>query len=195
MSLKWWEKTVEYKFILMIAKNSKQFIAPLDGNEEIAGDALFSLANKWVLIEFKKNHDSIVSEKAKFTNYHAAHKELASVDAHHHIVFGFDRNKKLELSSKTYFSNRNCNGIEELLSSGTDFVSFSSYIKKFTSFKKVAKYSASGVMNIGNYSLVAGVNSNNEIVECSSLNEFQRELGLELGSEHTKTREYGGFEL
>ena len=69
--MKWWEKTVEYFFILNCVGNYMR-VAPLDGKEERAGDAIFSKSNNWVLIEFKKDKSSLVSEKGKFNDYSAA---------------------------------------------------------------------------------------------------------------------------
>lgn len=196
MGIKWWEKTVEYKFVLMVAKNSLQFIAPLDGDEERAGDAIFSTANKWLLIEFKRTSDCVRDEKKKFNNYQVASNSLSTLDSHHHIIFGFDNEGQLGLSTQTYFSGKRCKDLNELFGSGSDFENFSSYIEKFTAFKKTTK-SGSGGISVDSYSLVAGVNVNNEIVECLSLAEFQRELGLELElkQDRAHTREYGGHEM
>lgn len=41
MSVRWWEKTVEYKFLMSVASQKKLFLAPLDGEHEQAGDAIF----------------------------------------------------------------------------------------------------------------------------------------------------------
>lgn len=46
MASKWWEKTVEYRFVLTAAEHGSMFAAPLDGEEEKAGDTIFSLAAK-----------------------------------------------------------------------------------------------------------------------------------------------------
>lgn len=40
MGMKWWEKTVEYKFVMEMANAKKLFLSPLDGKEERAGDEL-----------------------------------------------------------------------------------------------------------------------------------------------------------
>ncbi len=62
--MKWWEKTVEYFFILNCRANHMR-IAPLDGKEERAGDVLFSSDNNWVLIEFKRDMECLKSEEKK----------------------------------------------------------------------------------------------------------------------------------
>lgn len=40
--MKWWEKTIEYKFVIDMANKGKFVVAPLDGDEERAGDAIIS---------------------------------------------------------------------------------------------------------------------------------------------------------
>lgn len=184
MNLRWWEKTVEYKFVMLVAQAEKLFLAPLDGNHERAGDAMFSSSNRWVLIEFKKDKDSIREEKRKFIQYEQAKKELESSDGHHHMVYGHVSKEKtpqkLDLHSQTYFSGRSCSKLQEILSSGISHEKFADYIAKFTKFKKEpGGGSSDGDLSIGDYELVAGLNSDNKIVECLSLAEFQRQLDLE----------------
>ena len=59
--MNWWGKTVEYKFIKEYI-DLDSFIAPLDGNEEKAGDAIFGENENFILIEFKKDKDSIIDK-------------------------------------------------------------------------------------------------------------------------------------
>jgi hypothetical protein len=186
MSLRWWEKTVEYKFVMLVAQAEKLFLAPLDGNHERAGDAMFSSSNRWLLIEFKKDKDSISEEKRKFIQYERAKKELESSDGHHYIVYGHaseETPRKLGLCSQTYFSDRSCNKSDEILSSGTSYEKFADYIAKFTKFKKKLGGGGGG-LSIGDYELVAGLNSDNNIVECLSLADFQHQLDLEHDHDH-----------
>jgi hypothetical protein len=54
----WWEKTVEYQFVLAthLRRTSGALFSPFDGEHEQAGDAVFaSPENRWVLVEFKRN--------------------------------------------------------------------------------------------------------------------------------------------
>ena len=39
--MQWWEKTVEYAFVLEAANVGARFAAPLAGREDRAGDAIF----------------------------------------------------------------------------------------------------------------------------------------------------------
>lgn len=54
MKVRWWEKTVEYKFVIEFSDRLN--LAPLDGKEETAlGDLIASMASRFFLIEFKKS--------------------------------------------------------------------------------------------------------------------------------------------
>jgi hypothetical protein len=186
MTLKWWEKTVEYKFVMLVASVDKLFLSPLDGSEERAGDAVFSSKNRWLLIEFKRDKSSVADEKKKFNRYEDARSALSSDDNHHHIVFGsLDDAKNLKLLSQTYFSGKG-RTLKEMLESGIPLAKFSSYMKAFTAFKKGSETSGGGI-NMNDLALVAGVGADNNIVECMSLAEFQRQLGLELQQERART--------
>lgn len=195
MSLIWWEKTVEYQFVLMVAQARKLFIAPLDGAHERAGDTIFSSDNRWVLIEFKKDADSISTEKTKFINYNIAKNELSLKDAHHHLVYGQEGKEsiqRLQLCSQTYFSGAGCN-LAGILNSGTEFDTFKQYVEQYTQFKKGAKGgSGGGGLSLDEFTLVAGVNADNNIVECLSLSEFQQQLGLDLLYEQSVSQERNG---
>lgn len=80
------------------------FIAPLDGNQEKGGDAIFANESSWILIEFKRNKESIGSEIKKFTNFSEAKKTLEPKGKHHLIIYGLEDNDELHLNSQEYFS-------------------------------------------------------------------------------------------
>ena len=192
MSLKWWEKTVEYKFVALVAQENKLFLAPLADKHERAGDAIFSTKNKWLLIEFKKDKGCVNSEKAKFVDYEAASKTLSSRDNHHHIVYGQEHEKHLKLICRTYFSSIFYDRLIDLLATGIEFDSFKSYIVEFTAFKKLpADQGGGGELSLDEFAMVAGVNNEGNIVECISLSEFKRELKLELVQDKEYTHERG----
>lgn len=194
MSLQWWEKTVEYQFVLLVAQARKLFLAPLDGAQERAGDAVLSTDNRWVLIEFKKNATAISTEKEKFVSYQEAHAALSSLDAHHHIIYGQESKEsiqRLQLCSQTYFSGVGCD-LAGILSSGIEYGVFKKYVEQYTEFKKGPKGGSGGGVTMDDLALVAGVNTDNNIVECLSLTEFQRQLGLELIQEHKLELGRGG---
>lgn len=74
MRLVWWEKSVEWQFIALAVKDRPlALMAALDGDPEQAlGDAIFGEGSKYVLIEFKKDHDALSSEKKKYADKNAS---------------------------------------------------------------------------------------------------------------------------
>ena len=193
MSLRWWEKTVEYKFVALVSQENKLFLAPLAGKHERAGDAILSTNNRWLLIEFKIDKDKISTENAKFKNYQTAYDALASKDKHHHIVYGQEHEGRLKLCCRTYFSSVSYPSLSGLLATGIEFDSFKSYIEEFTEFKKLPadQGGGGGGLSFDEFSMVAGVNNEGNVVECISLSEFKRELKLELEQEKEHTHERG----
>lgn len=194
MSIRWWEKTVEYKFVMEVAGEKRLFLAPLDGKHELAGDLIFSSNNRWVLIEFKKDCAAIRSEMEKFIRYSDAKAALSSLDSHHHIVFGeasASSPEQLELRALTYFS-RVVHNLKEILTTGQQFSEFKRYVEQYIKFKKGPKGGGGTGMAMEDFALVAGVNADNEVVECLSLSEFQRQLGLELQHERYISRGFDG---
>lgn len=198
MSLQWWKKTVEFQFVLAMAREKKIFLAPLDGRQERAGDAIFSSNNRWVLIEFKKNAASISTEKKKFINYQEARTALSGWDGHHHLVYGLAPptfTSGLLLRSQTYFPGVGCD-LPGILKSGVEFRVFKRYIKQYTEFKKGPDDGSGtgGLLTMDDLALVASVTTENKIVGCLSLTEFQqqlRQLGLAHEQEHKIERSKG----
>ena len=179
MSLKWWEKTVEYYFILEYLGDSIS-IAPLDGREERGGDAILSSKDRWLLIEFKKDLNSVISEQNKFENYSSAKNKLSSRDSHHFIIYGFFSNQEnssqFGLTGRTYFSEKPIKSVGEMLEEGVSIHQYADYLRIFLKCKKDMTTSGSGGPGLESYSLVAGINSKGKVTQCMSL----RELGLEL---------------
>lgn len=194
MALKWWEKTVEYKFIVSCAIDKVLKLAPLDGNEERAGDTIISQNNKWIIIEFKKDKDSIKTEKDKFIDFDKAKKDLKNEDKHHFIVYGsikVEDNTKLDLNYITYFSENKQATIKEMLNNSKDKEGFKSYLKKLISYKKSNKgtnSSGNGNLDVEDYALVAAVNTEGNIVECQSLKEFSinEELNITINNDYSE---------
>ncbi|RQO37224.1 hypothetical protein DBR37_03275 [Herminiimonas sp. KBW02] len=192
MSITWWEKTVEYKFVVSVMAMERMFLSPLDGTHEQAGDAIFSKNEKWILIEFKKDQISINSEKAKFINYTNARQALSNSDGHHLIVFGSKGDKtrpSILLNYQTYFSSTKKNDVNEVLASGIEFKSFKHYVESFAKFKKASN--GGGGLSMNDFSLVAGINSDGSISQYLSLSEFQRQLNMELLHEKELNRDRG----
>lgn len=148
------------------------FVAPLDGNHEKAGDAIFSHESKWVLIEFKRNESSIEDEIQKFTNFAQARASLEQKGKHHLIIYGESTENEFSLSCQEYFSGTKVK-IELALSSGVEKNDFILYLRDFVSFKKNSESGA------GSYGFVAGVSNDGKVTKCMSLSEFAEALNLE----------------
>ena len=180
MTMKWWEKTVEYYFILKYLGDSIS-IAPLDGHEERGGDAILSSKHRWILIEFKKDKKSLGAEQYKFNNYSSAKERLSDSDSHHFVVYGFINNqvnpRKFALTGQTYFSEKRIESVTEMLKKGKTKTEFLAYLDKLMNLKKASDTSGSGGLGLESYSLVAGINSKGEVAQCMSL--YDLGLGLE----------------
>jgi len=157
----WWEKTVEYKFVLEAdRKYGLDFAAPLSGIEERgAGDGVFSGNSKLVLVEFKRSKEELDSDKTKFTNYDRAALALENRDAHHFLVYGaIDGNgndQELALYAYTYFSRNDTKALETL-DKGVSPKVFNEYLEELISWKKVDGRS-SGTVSPESISSVVGV--------------------------------------
>jgi hypothetical protein len=170
MALIWWEKTVEYKFILEYLP-AYLTVAPLDGNQERWGDAVFQAAN-WHIIEFKRNEASLKDEIGKYDDYDGAYAALSDADAHHLLVHGTEVEGGLQLEKQTYFSRVS---VEYPFEHGASHEDFTSYLKVLSSYKKGAATSSGGGL-----SSVMGISSNADRIVCLSLDEC---LHLALGTE------------
>jgi hypothetical protein len=192
MSIKWWEKTVEYLFVKKHVFETN-LVMPLDGKDEAQGDTILGNENQWILIEFKKDKDSIVSEKKKFHDFNTAYEQLKDRDGHHHIIYGSpvrEGNKvKLTLKSQTYFSFVDNNSIESALQAGIEFEVFHQYLKEFVSFKKSTEDSGGVVLDIN--SNVIGVSSTGEVTECMTMKEYVIKYIPELAPVQSVTNTYG----
>lgn len=206
MTIKWWEKTVEYAFIMQAVLDNK-LVSPLSGLHEKAGDAVFRDENKWILIEFKRNFSSITDEKSKFENYKLAEQRLINKDSHHFLIYGEivkDKEAKEEKTSsdlkddikkedsikknskenvilvyETYFSRTPANSIEEMLKNKTDLIPFKEYLDEFIGFKKdKTETTGDAALNFEDYTAVACVNKDGLIETLMKPGDFQNELTL-----------------
>jgi len=175
--MKWWEKTVEYKFIQEYI-DLDSFIAPLDGNEEKAGDAIFGKDANFILIEFKKDKHSIRDEQKKFSNFNSIRNDLSGKDEHHILIYGEINNQDLTLNARTYFSEKNVELGKEF-SNGKSLEEFKKYLNIFLRSKKGLKTEGGA----GGYSLVAGVTREGNITKCLTLEAFSTEMSLNLNIE------------
>ncbi|XNT05487.1 hypothetical protein AB6D20_021185 [Vibrio splendidus] len=188
MSILWWEKTVEYFFVQKYV-DIDMFIAPLDGNQEKGGDAIFANESSWILIEFKRDQESISSEIKKFTNFSEAKKTLEPKGKHHLIIYGLEDNDEFHLHSQEYFSEEKID-IEKALLVGTNQNNFIDYLKQLVSFKKQSKSGSGG------YSLVAGISKTGKVTKCMKIPEFaealkfEKALKLKLENQQEQTNDY-----
>lgn len=173
----WWEKTVEYLFVSHFYNLTNGFVAPLDGGQERAGDAIFSLSNQWLLVEFKKDRNCLYREREKYRNFDEAAYALHGSDGHHLLVYGFEKaDGSLGFTSITYFSQIVLTSEAEIVESGCTSHEFWTYIEKLGRFKKPfgnqnESSSSSDGLKASDYSMVMGVN-NDQATGCMTVAEF-----------------------
>ncbi|MGZ9666303.1 hypothetical protein ACXX9E_09415 [Pseudomonas sp. GNP014] len=131
----WWEKTVEYAFVqrfMPLSSTKEYFLAPLDGDHEKAGDAIFGQQSTFVLIEFKRAHNDLKSEIDKFFDYDSAKRESLEKDSHHLLVYGVAGKKKtnLDLQAQTYFSAVEVD-LKKFAGQGITLSAFKNYLRLF----------------------------------------------------------------
>ncbi|WP_338617200.1 hypothetical protein [Achromobacter sp. E1] len=168
----WWEKTVEYKFVLDAErKRGLQFAAPLSGVHERAGDGVFSSDSKIALVEFKRSEAELETERDKFADYEEASELLMAKDGHHFLVYGSYFDPELRLNACTYFSRNTVASPLDLLNFGLESVKFNEYLADLLALKKVDGRS-SGTVAPESVASVIGVTR--EGVSATSLSEYIR---------------------
>jgi len=168
----WWEKTVEYKYILRYA-DMATFALPFDGNHEKLGDAIIGSDDKWTLIEFKRSVAQLDSEKAKFANYDSAKVKLKDRDSCHFLIYGEQVAGELELKAKRYFSRIAVSINDTKGTHAMDYVEFTKYLKELYQ-EKLKKESSTGSIEIGH---VMGVERNGEASRMVSVVDYLRAVG------------------
>jgi len=183
----WWEKTVEYKFVLDAAKESGlDFAAPLSGIQEMAGDGIFSADAKLILVEFKRDFNSLKSEVDKFTCYDKAAKKLKGRDNHHFLVYGYVEKKELKLQARNYFAVKKIHPPLSILNKGLADSEFKEYLKDLITLKKVDKRSSSGTVAPEFLNTVIGLSSDG--ASSIPLTEYVRKALPELYQALVKTK-------
>lgn len=191
MKMKWWEKTIEYLFVIESALLGKFNLSPLDGTHELAGDLIASENSTFILIEFKADYSSITSEKNKFEEgqYDEAKNQLSGHDDHHLIVYGAESTEspgQLILFAQTYFSEK-AKAIRDIYSNGTEIGYFHSYLQHYLEFKKISQKSSGGGGRSLNFAMVAAVDSETGKASAISLDEYFLTLKIEHTKANTKT--------
>lgn len=188
----WWEKTVEYKFILdgtLHENPGLEFAAPLSGAQENGGDGIFAKNSKIILIEFKRSKNELASEPAKFgLNYDKAKQALHKIDTHHFLVFGSCDNGTLRLHAQTYFSGKKSNAMA-VFEHGVPPEDFKAYINKLLELKKPDGRSM-GTVSYDSMASVFGLSSDGKTCMSITLSNYCEQvlsLNIEQGWEPDST--------
>ncbi len=141
MSLVWWEKTVEYYFVILVAGNWKKILAtPLSGIAESSiGDLVINNDFKFTLIEFKRRKADIVSEQTKYNDYKGALESLGPKSDHHKILYGKQIGNAVEVMVRDYFkesAEETGLNIKIIFDDGLDQEAFITYLDDLASFRK-----------------------------------------------------------
>ncbi|NQS86964.1 hypothetical protein ACRPHS_04270 [Pantoea allii] len=146
MEAVWYEKTVEYKFVFMAKRLwGIDLLSPLAGNPEVIGDGIVSASNRYYIIEFKRDFESIPSEyekykdgiegfkKTKITMTKSPHWE------YHYIIHGYytPSNQKFGIYVNKYFGvwEKSKKSIRNNFKGGMDITQLNQYATKFTACK------------------------------------------------------------
>ncbi|HCE2186185.1 TPA: hypothetical protein NJ328_004762 [Vibrio parahaemolyticus] len=143
--MKWWEKTVEYSFVLKASeKKIFNLFMPLDGDVEAIGDTVVCKDSMYFILEFKKSLSDLSGEYKKYEGgqlgYFAAAAELQDMSAYkaHFLIGGkLDSAKKsLEIEIRKYFeSSIFQNELAQIFEKGVTLNEMQEYTEKLTEFK------------------------------------------------------------
>lgn len=180
-TVEFWEKTVEYAFVIAASNNKKlDFALPLSGKpERAAGDAIFGLGALLVLVEFKRGKTQVESEKSLFKEYEKARQVLSNFDSHHFVVYPDchgQPNNSLNLFSETYFSRVGCKDPLDCLAAGKDPRKFRSYLDVLFSLKIPDGRASGGQIGAHELAQVIGVSAEGELLEVVSLQDYAPDL-------------------
>ena len=170
----YWEKTVEYSFVLAAASRF-DLVAPLSGkHERLAADTVFGADSRLVLIEFKRDESEIPTEESLFFDYELAKAELFHYE-HHQIVYGvstYGQTPGLSLAAKTYFSARPRATAVQVLDHGISGVEFRKYVKALARLKKEDARSTTGHVSPEALSQVVSVSKKGNLLSAMPLFEY-----------------------
>ncbi len=207
-ALIWWEKTVEYQFVIEILTkiNEGAAFAPLDGNQEKAGDLLFANSNyDFLIIEFKRDNseDTKKRERNKYNNFNRAIEDLSEKSSGHYVIFGEPEEKDLVLKySKYWLFLCNENDSQKLNGNWTNIEYFNKnkfvcYVNELINAKKEKPISSGGSTETKKSTSVEDLNSvvmifsDGKIKQVADLCDIT-EIILQM--EHGKSKELKGQE-
>lgn len=185
----YWEKTVEYAFVIRASESKKlDFVAPLSGKEERgAGDAIFGKDAALILVEFKIDETQLQSEEELFYDYKQAVIDMSGCDAHHFLIFADKapvEGKTLPpLSARTYFSSKPIPSPMDCFNHGVSGSVFKDYIAKLLGLKKPDGRSGSGQIGVDALANVIGVRAGSNEVSTVTLSEYVKFMFPELTPE------------
>lgn len=188
-----WEKTVEYSFVIAASGAQKLDLAlPLSGKpERAAGDAIFGSKARLVLVEFKRSKSQLTSEQAIFSDYERARDALAPRDSHHHFVYPDWRPRpaeSLKLVAETYFSRVACAAAIDCLARGIEPVAFRDYLDDLFSWKIPDGRSSGGQLDSLALAQVLGVSTQGSLLEAMTLQDYAPHLFPERSDEASAER-------
>ncbi|HEI6919045.1 TPA: hypothetical protein SK291_002173 [Yersinia enterocolitica] len=139
----WWEKHVEYTFVLNASRNCNlDFLSPLAGPAEAISDAIAGNDSKYFIIEFKRTLEHFKDEYKKFQKGKIGTEEASEalfklkLTSFHFIIAGELGNEGLELLCTKYFDTSSLlelNG--DLFKKGMTKEQLLEYTEVFTKFK------------------------------------------------------------
>ncbi|ELA7338559.1 TPA: hypothetical protein ACN36B_004634 [Vibrio parahaemolyticus] len=143
--MKWWEKTVEYSFVLKAAKeNIFNLFMPLDGDVETIGDTVVCKDSMYFILEFKKSLSDLSGEYKKYAGgkfgFAVAAEQLKDMSAYkaHFLIGGkLDSGKNyLEIEVRKYFESSILqNEFSQIFEKGVTLKEMQEYTEKLTEFK------------------------------------------------------------
>lgn len=174
----WWEKTVEYAFVVILYNEGLiDFAAPLAGrHERSAADGIFGKDNTLVLIEFKRDAGEISSELSMFTNYEGAQEALSHY-SHHWIVYGLMGDEgKFTISARKYFNDKLEEYVQEIPAKGIGHLEFMEYLEILNEFKYPDGRGDGSHVSPESMTTVLGISPNGTVVGSATLHEYAPQL-------------------
>lgn len=144
--MKWWEKTVEYSFVIEAVRNELfNLLIPLDGDVESIGDSVISKDSHFFIIEFKKSLNDLSGEYAKYEGGKKGFQNVAKLmqsdsSSRAHFLIGGQLkkgHKYISIEARRYFgvNDEPMSNIKELFADGLTRTELEEYTNKFTKYK------------------------------------------------------------